>query len=529
MAMIDRSGLPQRRDLSAARPSVQDDSLFVSDDDNQMEASEPQSENDHLESQTASSLRNISESPAPSNRPSDSHAPIPVTSSQTSNPFQTSEPPKMFSTLFSASSTANNTPLSGSPNPFAAFPSTTPSPFAPSPSPFTMSNPPEAGQEEETPPKTSTSQQPSPFVNDSSMASIAPGPSFAAPNPFAASLSSSTQFKPPEAGHKQETPRTSAVQQSSSISAGSTATTVPAQNPFAASLSAFNPPQAPEPTQEDVSRATSPAQQSSTLFASSSKLAASSEQKTNSNTSTATFTPQLGFPGTSQTTSSSSVFNFSSNPFATRTEQTSSLTTTTSGATQPSANIFDFSKAPTFDGPSQAPLFKPPKDMKAKEAPPKPAQPAIIDSEPAPAPSGQTTVSFGTSAFQSTKSLFPPATTTSTAQQGMQQLQQGDVDAATQPDQADAALPAVSEDSALARGQAESSRPDSQTVATESVTAQADGSTMPSVDIEPAATVGVSSTLATTPVAQNQPICKLPFCSSVQTIDSKANIMFDSY
>ncbi|KAJ5665327.1 uncharacterized protein N7477_007775 [Penicillium maclennaniae] len=277
MGMVDKSYLDQRTDKSADM-TLDDESLFVTDDENETPAPVVEMNSPSLDSEVESNTSNLFQNPVPSSsvNPFANQQPP---AQQPLNPPQTSSTANPFASMFSAAPVANNPPASSSPdpNPFSSMFSSgatvkpaptpsalsTPSPnsfssilsggiaastssvpatsnaFAapafkaqvssePSRSLFSFSKPPETSQNEETPATTTVS---SPFPS----------------------------FKPPEPSEKQDTPAPTTVPAvvSASIFSGSSPSvtsevSTAKLNPFADSLSSFASPKHAEPSQNNT-------------------------------------------------------------------------------------------------------------------------------------------------------------------------------------------------------------------------------------------------------------------------------------
>lgn len=423
--------------------------------------------------------------------------------SQSQNPFQPSEPSKMFGSPFPGTTTTSNLPPSSStsPNPFATLASTTSSPSAPLQSPLALPKEPEPAEKEETPATTTPAQQPSSIFSGSSFTSTTAKPS-TAPNPFAASLSSFPSFKAPGPSQQEAASvSTSTVQQTPSV----------ASKPFTASFSPFTPPKEPSPLQQVEYATESTPEQAPSLFPTLPAPAASVEQKETS-TST-TLTPQFGLPTTSQPPS---LFNFPAPPSASRTEQTAPSVGLTPDSSQQSAGLFNSVNAPSLGGISQAPLFASPQatttdEEKLAQGPPvtEPAQPVFSKPKPAPklfdpAP----TTAFGT--------LFQSATpsdlsgSTSAVQQESNQSQES-FDGSTE---ASKPKSTVLDDTAAANNVNGPLLP-SQTVTTESTTTKPDDSTEQMVYLESTTSPEPPSESRDPPISASLPTCKHRYMSNI--------------
>lgn len=502
MGMIDRSSLREQITTPFAAESdtpIQDDSLFVSDEDNTTPAPVVQ--------QNVPLLENVRpESPAPSsfsNMFGAATQPPSSTPSQSQNPFQPSEPSKTFGPLFSGTTTTSDLPASSSasPNPFATLAFTTSSSFAPLQSPLAFPKESGPAEKEETPATTTPTQQPPSIFSGSSFTSTTAKPS-AAPNPFAASLSSFPSFNA----------QGSSQQEAASASTSTLQQTPPvASKPFTASFSPFTPPTAPSPLQQVEYATESTPEQTPSLFPILPASAASVEQKETS-TST-TLTPQFGLPTTSQPTS---LFSFSSPPSASRSEQTSSSAGVTLGSSQQSASLFNSVNAPSFGGVSQAPLFVSPQATTMDEEKPaegpsvtKPAQPVF--SKPKPATklfdTAPTTPTFDT-LFQPATPLFLPGSTPAVHQESNQS--QESLDGSTEVSKSKTT---VVNDTAAANNIDDPLLP-SQTVTSETTT-KPDDSTEQTVHVESTTSPEPPSESRDPAISASLSTCKHPYMSNI--------------
>lgn len=470
MGMIDQSCLPERTKQSPPEATAQqDDSLFVSDEDNQIPAPVVQIDSPSLDSEhqdsvsSVSGMRNIFQNPAPplSVSPFPSAQPAQLAGQQPLNPFQTSQlsnpfasissatsslpaptvtAPNPFSSIFSGGTAANTTTTSptAAPNPFAIAASKTPSPFAPSPSPsaspFSFSKPPEAGQKVQTPPAAPNISQPTSLLSDGAFPSATHEVSAAKPNPFAASLSSFNPSKPTE------TTQEAGPQPSSSL--------FPTSKPF------FPTPEV---------KVTKPAEDTSIAGPA------------------AVPTSQPDFATSAPTPSTSSIFNLSPPTSTLQAEEKASSISTTTSATDQSSKFFDSAQPQAFKGFSQSSLFAP----KA----PTPEKASTQD------PSfGPNTFFSGTSeAPQPSKPLFP--TTTATVEP-----QSSKKDHFAPRNEITSTTPAGSPEMVPAESKGMSPEPEFQPVASQPSTAEPD---RPAMQLEPSAAASQPPHLPSAPATDN--------------------------
>lgn len=343
MGMVDQSSLHPRKVPSPNDISLdQDDSLFVSSVGNQVPEPVIEINNSPLGS----------ESPAP-NSPNPFQNPTPPTSvnppvstqpsapssvsSNPINPFQTSQPPNPFGSLFSGAAsneTASTTnPLASSTvpsNPFAAVKASQPpqgslQSSAPA-SPFAL---PKTTEAVEAPQKEDTqtappAETPNPF-NQPPASSLFPSQSSSiftngvlpnsnmekpAPNPFA-SVASATSVASKPSETPQETPFPDTAQ--------------PTPNPFAPAKSVFSPKETEETDSQNKS-------------------------------STSIFAPTTSSP-----------FNFSAPQTTSPAPQLSASIGPGISSTNDSPSIFESVKPPSFNGFSKPSLFAPSNDSQKKE------------------------------------------------------------------------------------------------------------------------------------------------------------------
>jgi hypothetical protein len=328
-----------------------------------------------------------------------------------------------------------------------------------------------------------------------------------ASNPFAASLSPFTPPKAPSPLHQVESATESTSEQTPSLFPS--VPTSAASNPFAASLSVFTPPKAPSPPQQVGSTAESTLGQKPSLFPTVPASAAPAEQETTSST---THAPQFALPTASQSTS---LFNFSSPPPASRPDQVPPSAGATLDSSKKSTSLFSSVNAPSFGGLSQAPLSAPPQTTTSNEEPtqgPTLMEPALpgFSSEPKPAPklfdSVATSPAFGT-LFQPAKHLDLSGSTTA-AQQESNQSQES-LDGSTEVTKSKAtslegvpAVPAVAN--------LDGPPLPAQAVTTESTATTHEGSTEQTVHVESITSPEPPSEPRGLPISASLPTCKRP-------------------
>ncbi|RJE22323.1 MCM3-associated protein [Aspergillus sclerotialis] len=342
LGMIDSSVLSKRTHALPPRSTVNadDDSLFVSEDENDVQSSNPLTNGDISHSvpfggpsDSASSLRNAVEqsSQLPSEEPSTSQ---PTAPSLGQTPAQPSEPPKSFPSPFSG-----NTPPS---NPFGASKAAVPNPFGAISSPFA-------------PLKSEVQKAPSVF---STTPAEQPGPLFPTQGPVnsmekkdeAPAPASTPQFKFPSFQQATTTAPT----------LGTAATAPPPSSTPQFKLPSFSPSTTPPPPTSTAPETASPAPASSVPT-----------------TAIASTAPQFQFPSFPQSTNSPAPsFN---------TPSTAPSTSESTTAGKPPTSIFDSVQQPTFST-GNTPLFNlstpstAPKETETKEPAKEPTQPTQVPS-----------------------------------------------------------------------------------------------------------------------------------------------------
>ncbi|KAJ6107653.1 hypothetical protein N7523_008976 [Penicillium sp. IBT 18751x] len=276
MGMVDKSCLDQRTDKSADM-TLDNESLFVTDDENETPAPVVEMNSPSLDSEVESNTSNLFQNPVPSssvNPFANLHPPA----NQPPNPPQTSSTANPFASIFSAAPVANNSPASSLKlNPFSSVfssaatvkPAPTPSALS-TPSPNSFSSVLSGGIAASTSSVPATSNA---FAAPAFKAQVSPEPSrslFSFSKPLETSQNEETpattavsspfsSFKSPEPSEKQDIPAPTTVpaEASASIFSG-TSPSVTSEvstaklNPFADSLSSFASPKHAEPSHNNT-------------------------------------------------------------------------------------------------------------------------------------------------------------------------------------------------------------------------------------------------------------------------------------